>query len=262
MSGKLKTCFKSLIFRLMLLFFLPVACTAQPTSDKQQADSIKTSDYEVVKIYSMLRDLMISEQISARGIKDQQVLAAMYRVERHRFVPDAYRDQAYGDHPLPIGEQQTISQPYIVALMTEGLELDSSSRVLEVGTGSGYQAAVLAEICDSVYTIEVIETLGQRAKVLLTDSLNYTNILLRIADGYQGWPEKSPFDAIIVTCSPTHIPQALQNQLVEGGRMIIPVGPSWNQELILLTKENGELTRQAIIPVRFVPMKNKKGDTY
>lgn len=208
--------------------------------------------------YQVLRERMVREQIEARGIHDPRVLRAMRKVERHKFVPEEYRDLAYEDHPLPIGEGQTISQPYIVALMTELLELDEHDRVLEVGTGSGYQAAVLAEICDSVYTIEIIESLGRRAGALLKE-LGYTNVKVKIGDGYKGWPEHAPFDAIIVTCAPTHIPPPLQEQLAEGGRMVIPVGERFTQELVLLRKENGKIIQREVIPVRFVPMLKEGG---
>ncbi len=207
------------------------------------------------------REAMVRTQIETRGITDPKTLAAMRKVERHKFVPSKYQNQSYEDHPLPIGEDQTISQPYIVALMTQALDLQEDEKVLEIGTGSGYQAAVLAEICGHVYTIEIIETLGQRAKQLLAD-LNYENIDVKIGDGYQGWEEHSPFDAIIVTCAPTHIPEPLKKQLAEGGKMVIPVGQTFAQELVLLTKENGEIRRKAIIPVRFVPMLGENGKKY
>jgi protein-L-isoaspartate(D-aspartate) O-methyltransferase len=207
------------------------------------------------------RERMVSVQIKARGITDENVLKAMKKVERHRFVGQQYRRQAYEDYPLPIGEGQTISQPYIVALMTQVLNLDDTKKVLEIGSGSGYQTAVLAEICHSVYTIEVIDALGKRAAKLLAD-MGYGNIKVKVGDGYQGWEKYSPFDAIIVTCAPTHIPQALKEQLAEGGRMIIPVGEQFAQELVLLTKQKGELMKDAVIPVRFVPMMRRDGKPY
>jgi protein-L-isoaspartate(D-aspartate) O-methyltransferase len=210
--------------------------------------------------YHEERQIMVKTQIEYRGVSDYAVLKAMRKVERHRFVPVELRDRAYGDHPLPIGEGQTISQPYIVALMTEILELDKTKRVLEIGTGSGYQAAILAEICDSVYTIEIVKILGERSQLIFTE-LAYTNIKLKIGDGYLGWEEYAPFDAIIVTCAPTHIPQALKDQLAEGGKMIIPVG-DYVQELVLLTKHNGKIKRTSVIPVRFVPMIGKEGKKY
>lgn len=208
-----------------------------------------------------MREAMVNQQIVARGIKAPKVLEAMRKVERHLFVPKELIRKAYNDHPLPIGDDQTISQPYIVALMTEVLNLQGNETVLEIGTGSGYQAAILAEICQQVYTIEIIENLGKRSQRLLTD-LNYKNISVKIGDGYQGWPEHSPFNAIIVTCAPSHIPQPLIDQLAEGGRMVIPVGKSFSQQLVLLTKTKGEMVEKAIIPVRFVPMTTQDGKTY
>ncbi|MBL7136429.1 MAG: protein-L-isoaspartate(D-aspartate) O-methyltransferase [Candidatus Marinimicrobia bacterium] len=207
--------------------------------------------------FKKARERMVKIQIEARGITDKKVLSAMRKVERHRFVPPEYQDQAYGDFPLPIGMGQTISQPYIVALMTEVLDLDSTKKVLEIGTGSGYQAAVLAEICDSVYTIEIIDILGKRAEKLLS-IMGYTNIKVKIGDGYQGWKEYVPFDAIIVTCAPLQIPQPLKDQLIEGGKMVIPVGMRFAQELVLLTKIKGKIRKTSIIPVRFVPMIRKR----
>ena len=207
------------------------------------------------------RERMVSVQIKARGITDENVLKAMKKIERHRFVGQQYRRHAYEDYPLPIGEGQTISQPYIVALMTQVLNLDDTRKVLEIGSGSGYQTAVLAEICHSVYTIEVIDTLGKKAAKLLAD-MGYGNIKVKVGDGYQGWEKYSPFDAIIVTCAPTHVPQALKEQLAEGGRMIIPVGEQLAQELVLLTKQKGELMKKAVIPVRFVPMMRRDGKPY
>lgn len=207
------------------------------------------------------RQQMVDFQIKGRGIKDKKVLDAMLKVERHKFVLPEHTKMAYADHPLSIGEGQTISQPYIVAIMTEVLELDESSRVLEIGTGSGYQAAVLAEICDSVYTIEVIKSLGERVKILLA-TLGFKNIKVKIGDGYKGWPGNLQFDGIIVTCSPTHIPQPLIDQLAEGGRMVIPVGEKYAQELVLLEKRKGKIHQKKIISVRFVPMINEKGEGY
>jgi len=211
--------------------------------------------------FKEMRENMVKMQIENRGITDKAVIAAMRKVERHLFVPEAHIQQAYGDHPLPIGYGQTISQPYIVAFMTEILKLDKSSKVLEVGTGSGYQAAILAEICDSVYTIEIVEELGNRAKQIF-EKLGYTNIKVKIGDGYEGWYEYSPFDAIIVTCAPTHVPSPLKDQLKEGGRMIIPVGENYVQELVLLTKKNDTLRQSSVLPVRFVPMVDEKDKIY
>ncbi len=204
---------------------------------------------------------MIQEQIEKRGIKSKQVLDAFRKVPRHLFVPEKYRSMAYADRALPIGKGQTISQPYIVAFMTEALDLKSSDKVLEVGTGSGYQAAILAEICDTVYSIEIIDSLGRNAGKLLK-KIGYSNVKLKIGDGYQGWKEHAPFDAIIVTCAPTLIPVPLKNQLAEGGRMIIPVGELYVQELILMEKKNGRLREINVLPVMFVPMVDEQGKTY
>jgi len=196
---------------------------------------------------------MVDVQINQRGVADSLVLNAMRKVPRHEFVPEELKKRAYIDSPLPIGEEQTISQPYIVGFMTECLALTGHEKVLEIGTGSGYQAAVLAEIVDGVFTIEIVPSLGQRAKTLL-DRMGYTNIHVRIGDGYQGWPDQAPFDAIIVTAAPGHIPQPLIDQLKSGGRMIIPVG-DYYQELVLIIKSDaGQVTRKSVLPVRFVPM--------
>ena len=196
-----------------------------------------------------------------RGITDSRVIKAMQRIERHLFVPPEYVQRAYADGPVPIGFGQTISQPYIVAFMTEILKLKSEDRVLEIGTGSGYQAAVLAEICSSVYSIEIVPQLGRRASSLLK-RLGYGNIVLKTGDGYKGWKEYAPFDAIIVTCSPTHIPKPLEEQLVEGGRMIIPVGERYVQQLVYLVKKDGKLQKKDVLPVLFVPMVDEKGKGY
>ena len=222
--------------------------------------SCKAEDADPARFVKQ-REAMVRMQIESRGIKEPATLDALRKVERHRFVPQKYQNHAYEDHPLPIGEEQTISQPYIVALMTQVLDLKKNEKVLEIGTGSGYQAAVLGEICDHVYTIEIIETLGKRAQKLLAD-LGYANIHVKIDDGYKGWEEHSPFDAIIVTCAPTHIPEPLKNQLAEGGKMVIPVGKTFAQKLVLLTKKNGAIIQKAIIPVRFVPMLGKNGKKY
>jgi protein-L-isoaspartate(D-aspartate) O-methyltransferase len=207
------------------------------------------------------RRKMVEEQIVARGIKSPKTLEAFLKVERHLFVPKVFAPVAYADGALPIGAGQTISQPYLVALMTEVLNLAETDRVLEVGTGSGYQAAILGELCDSVFTIEIVESLGKRADKLLQE-LGYNNINVKIGDGFQGWEEHAPFDAIIVTCAPTGIPQALKNQLKEGGRMIIPVGDSFYQELIYLRKTDNELKRERVLPVLFVPMVDTTGTAY
>ena len=203
--------------------------------------------------YKVMREWMVETQIKARGVKDPRVLSAMLKVERHFFVPKELQSSAYADQPLPIGEGQTISQPYIVAFMTELLDLKGTERVLEIGTGSGYQAAILAELAREVYTIEIVEPLGISAQQRL-QSLGYRNIRVKVGDGYMGWPEVAPFDAIIVTCAPEQVPQPLVEQLKDGGRMIIPIGPGWDQNLVLLRKQGEKLEQHAVLPVRFVPM--------
>ncbi len=204
--------------------------------------------------FALLRNRMVREQILARGIKDQRVLDVMRKVPRHLFVPQNVRTYAYNDYPLPIGYGQTISQPYIVAFMTEALHLKPNDRVLEIGTGSGYQAAVLAELGGEVYTIEIIEPLGKRARRTL-DRLGYRNVQVKIGDGYKGWPEKAPFDAIMVTCAPEKVPEPLVDQLREGGRMIIPVGRAGAvQKLVSIVKKKGKLETKEVMYVRFVPM--------
>ena len=213
------------------------------------------------KEYAFLRHAMVKNQIENRGISNPRVLEAMKKVPRHRFVPKNYRHLSYNDYPLPIGEDQTISQPYIVALMTEILNPDEKQTVLEIGTGSGYQAAILAELYNQVYSIEIIDSLGKQSRKRLAE-LDYRNVHVKIGDGYQGWKEYSPFDAIIVTCAPSHIPEPLKEQLAEGGKMIIPVGKAHDQKLILLIKEKGKINQKEVIPVRFVPMMGKDGKIY
>jgi protein-L-isoaspartate(D-aspartate) O-methyltransferase len=199
------------------------------------------------------RQRMVQEQLMPRGIREASVLAAMAKVPREEFVPADSRAASYEDGPLPIGYGQTISQPYIVAFMTEQLQPKPNDRVLEVGTGSGYQAAILAELVADVYTIEIIEPLAKNAEATL-QRLGYKNVHVKVGDGYSGWPEYAPFDAIIVTCAPDKVPQPLTDQLKEGGRMIIPVGDRFAQELYLLEKKNGQLKESVTLPVRFVPM--------
>lgn len=210
--------------------------------------------------HTVARRKMVELQIvrSDRGITNAAVVAAMGKVPRHEFVPAEYRAFAYEDHPLPIGHGQTISQPFIVAVMTEKLEPKPADKILEVGTGSGYQAAVLACLVSNVYSIEIIEPLARRAKADL-QRLGYTNVIVKSGDGYQGWPEAAPFDAIIVTCAPDHVPKPLVDQLKENGRMIIPVGPTDAQELYIFRKQGGRLNKQSVFPVRFVPMTGRKG---
>lgn len=205
-----------------------------------------------IDLEEALRD-MVRLQIEGRGIRDVRVLQAMLRVERHQFVPFALKELAYSDRPLPIGEGQTISQPYIVALMTELLKLRGDEKILEVGTGSGYQAAVLAEIAREVYTIEILPSLALSAKKRLKE-LGYQNVFVQEGDGYLGWPAKAPFDGIIVTAAPEDIPKPLLDQLEMGGRMVIPVGEFPDQVLYLVRKTKEGIKKEEIIPVRFVPM--------
>jgi protein-L-isoaspartate(D-aspartate) O-methyltransferase len=207
-------------------------------------------------LFAQKRKQMVENQIKARGIKDLRVLDAMLKVKRHLFVPSHIRHSAYEDYPLPIGEGQTISQPYIVALMSELLALKGTERVLEIGTGSGYQTAVLAELAREVYSIEILEPLARQSERLLKE-LNYKNFKVKIGDGFLGWPESSPFDGIIVTCAPEKIPLPLLEQLAEGGRLVIPVGKHW-QDLKLVRKIKNRLKEEDIIPVRFVPMLREK----
>jgi protein-L-isoaspartate(D-aspartate) O-methyltransferase len=206
-----------------------------------------------VSDFAAQRQRMVQEQLMPRGIHEERVLAAMAKVPREEFVPPDERALSYSDGPLPIGYDQTISQPYIVALMTEQLRPQPHGRVLEIGTGSGYQAAVLAELVAEVYSIEIVAPLARAAEATL-QRLGYKNVHVKVGDGYKGWPEPAPFDAIIVTCAPEQVPQPLVDQMKEGGRMIIPVGNYLAQELYLLEKRNGQLREEAILPVRFVPM--------
>lgn len=206
------------------------------------------------------RDRMVQEQIVARGVSDTAVLRAMRAVPRHRFVPDSLRARAYDDRPLPIGEGQTISQPYVVAYMTEQLALTPRSRVLEVGTGSGYQAAILADLAREVYSIEIVPALGRSAEARLRE-LGYARVHVRIGDGYAGWPEAAPFDAIIVTAAAENVPQPLVAQLKPGGRMVLPVGPEDGDQLLVLVQKSddgvGTVTR-VLLPVRFVPLVRRR----
>ena len=205
--------------------------------------------------YADLRESMVREQILARGVSDRDVLAALRSVPRHRFVPPSMVPQAYNDHPLPIGNRQTISQPYIVAFMSELLDVEKGHKVLEIGTGCGYQAAVLSVLAGEVYSIEIVEELGVQARERLR-TLGYDNVEVRIGNGYAGWPEQAPFDRIILTAAPNELPRTLVDQLKSGGKLVAPVGPVYgNQELVVVTKDaQGKVRRESVLPVRFVPM--------
>lgn len=228
--------------RIVLITYILMMCLMLNCIDSAESEE---------EFYEMRR-AMVTQQIVARGVKDERVIEAMVKVPRHRFVLLASRALSYTDRPLPIGEGQTISQPYIVALMTELLDLDGDEKVLEIGTGSGYQAAVLAELAKEVYTIEILEPLAKRSERLLKE-MGYENVRVRCGDGYQGWKEFAPYDAIIVTCAPPAIPEELFNQLKEGGRMVVPVG-GVSQELLVIRKKNGKMETTSVLPVRFVPM--------
>jgi len=223
------------IFFGLLLMVIAVGCQAQ--------------EEEFIKA----RETMVRTQIEARGIRDERILKVMRMVPRHRFVLPIYQRMAHSDRPLPIGFNQTISQPYIVALMTESLKLKGDEKVLEIGTGSGYQAAILAELAKEVYTIEIISGLAKRAEKTLK-KLGYKNIKVKCGDGYLGWPEYASFDAIIVTCAPDHIPQPLIDQLAEGGRMVIPIADTYPQRLTLIQKKKGKIVQEIITGCMFVPM--------
>lgn len=236
----------NLVLMILLIFAYTLNCDGK---SKNQAENKSMEDeYR----YQQLRTKMVERQIESRGVRDSLVLDAMRSVPRHLFVPEKLRESAYRDSPLPIGYGQTISQPYIVGFMTEKLKLTGDEKVLEIGTGSGYQAAVLGEIVDSVYTIEIICGLHRQARDIL-DSLDYDNVISKCGDGYQGWEEYAPFDGIIVTAAPEHVPQPLIDQLKIGGRMVIPVGDLY-QELMLITKDEDGVTEKEVLPVRFVPM--------
>lgn len=212
---------------------------------------------ENIDKYSLLRKEMVKTQIIARGISDKRVLSALEKVPRHLFVPDDSKTEAYCDYPLSIGDGQTISQPYIVAIMTELAHLQGDEKVLEIGTGSGYQAAVLSLLCKEVYTIEIVENLAKTAEKKLKD-LGYNNVHVRFGDGYLGWTEAQPFDVIIITCAPSFLPDSLVQQLKEGGKIIAPMGEEYaTQILTVFEKKDGKLSKTEHEPVRFVPMKGK-----
>jgi protein-L-isoaspartate(D-aspartate) O-methyltransferase len=220
-----------------------------------QAKLVRAEDGEVKS-----REEMVRNQLAAGGIRKAEVLQAMAEVPRHEFVPASLRPYAYADGPLPIGHGQTISQPFIVAYMTQALELSKEDTVLEIGTGSGYQAAILGKLTKEVYTIEIVPPLAESARAVLS-KLGFENVHVRQGDGYLGWPEKAPFDAIIVTCAPDHVPEPLISQLKEGGRLVIPVGATGGiQQLVLLRKRNGQISKEKMLDVRFVPMTGKMTD--
>jgi protein-L-isoaspartate(D-aspartate) O-methyltransferase len=228
-----------IILAISLLFFLVLLTNFSAYDDDTNIDTQQRFE-------------MVEHQIISRGIQDTKIIKAMLQVPRHKFVPEGLRKVAYSDNPLPIGMEQTISQPYIVALMTELLKLKGGEKVLEVGTGSGYQAAILAEVGCEVYTIEILESLSAKAREIL-NSLGYTNINYKIGDGYGGWPEQAPFDAIIVTAASEHVPEPLINQLKVNGRMVIPIGDQY-QNLLLIIKTDEGIEKKTVTPVRFVPM--------
>lgn len=240
---------KARILCIPILLALVFSTSCKESENKETG----MADYQSQEqTYAEQRERMVRHQIEARKVKDELVLEAMRKVPRHLFVPENLRDQAYTDGPLPIGQGQTISQPYIVALMTELLDLKGGEKVLEIGTGSGYQAAVLAEIAGQVYTIEIICSLADAAEERLKE-MGYQNVTVECADGYQGWKEHAPFDGIIVTAAPDHVPQPLVEQLKVGARLVIPVGDVY-QELQVITMTETGIKEMNAIPVRFVPM--------
>jgi len=226
-----------------VVFILVISCSQKKTNPLMEGE------------LTDMRNKMVEQQIIARGIKDQAVINAMKKVPRHLFVPEHEQKYAYKDEARSIGQGQTISQPYIVAFMTEELHLKEGDRILEIGTGSGYQAAILSQIADTVYSIEIIEELAINAQIKIKE-LNYNNIIIRQGDGYLGWPEREPFDAIIVTAAPPTIPTLLLDQLKIGGRMVLPVG-KYVQELVIVSKNESGHTMESVLPVRFVPMTGK-----
>jgi len=234
---------KPLAFILIVILVFCLTISAQEYNESQES------------VFTQRRQNMVVNQLQDRDITDQEVLQAMLTIPRHQFVDPRIRESAYNDYPLSIGEGQTISQPYIVALMTQLLELKEDEKVLEIGTGSGYQAAVLAEIVEEVYTIEIYESLSKKSEKLLND-LGYRNIKFKVGDGYHGWEEHAPYDVIIVTCAPDHVPPPLLQQIKDnGGRIVIPVGGIWMvQTLMKIEKTGGKIKSKGIIGVRFVPM--------
>ncbi len=223
----------------------------QETEMNRTADT--TRGISQLDAWERRRRAMVEEQIISRGVKDPLVLRAMRTVPRHKFVPPSLENAAYDDSPLPVGFGQTISQPYIVAVMTELLNIDKDSRVLEIGTGTGYQTAVLAEICRHVFSVEVIPELAERAERTLR-AMGYKNISIKTGDGFYGWPEEAPFDGIILTAAPEEVPYDLLQQITDRGRMVLPVGPQWSQMLVVIERNGDDFKKKDIFPVRFVPM--------
>ncbi len=229
-----------------------LGCASEPPkSTGAGAQSVTAS----TDSFAAAREAMVDQQLRARDIRSPTVLQAMLRVPRHRFVPEDVRNLSYADHPLPIGFEQTISQPYIVAYMTDAADISSGEKVLEIGTGSGYQAAVLGEIARDVYTIEIVPELAERARAALAE-LGYKNVHVKAGNGYLGWPEHAPFDAIVVTAAPDEVPKALVEQLALGGKMVIPVG-AIVQDMMIIEKTRRGVIERKTIPVRFVPMTGK-----
>lgn len=246
---------------LALLLGVLSGCGCEPAADRTLGSEVESAGgppYErsITRLTAErggARRTMLENQLVPRGIDDPRVLAALAAVPRHRFVPEPERSYAYEDSPLPIGYGQTISQPYIVAFMTQAIGLTGDERVLEIGTGSGYQAAVLGELAREVWTIEIVPELAERSRALLAE-LGYEDVHVRAGDGYRGWPEHAPFDAIVVTAAPDHVPAPLIEQLAPGGRMVLPVGDR-AQELVVIEKGlDGSLSERSVLPVRFVPM--------
>ncbi len=235
------------IFYLSVIYTLFLSCSGTTRKDIMSGNPSKQDSW-----WESKAEKMVESQIVSRGVRNPDVIRVMKKTPRHLFVPDRLKEQAYGDHPLPIGSGQTISQPYIVAIMTEYLELTGTEKVLEVGTGSGYQAAILAQLADSCYSMEVVRELAEESRERLA-RLGYSNVVVKWGDGYKGWPEHAPFDRIILTAAPAVIPDQLVAQLAVNGKMVLPLGTNF-QELILITRSRRGIQRRDIIPVRFVPM--------